>query len=117
LQPKRKVWTLFLPLFLALTICSPAQSHRAVPPDDPTEKASDPDEMRERQAHDMAKKANIERQAALKTDTEKLLKLATELKDYVDKTDEHVLSLEVIKKADEIDKLAKSVKEKMRGAN
>jgi hypothetical protein len=117
LQPKRKVWILFLPLFLALTIGSPAQSHRVVPPDDPTEKGSDTDQMREQQAHDIAKKANVEREAALKNDTEKLLKLANELKDYVDKTDEHVLSLEVIKKAEEIEKLAKSVKEKMRGQN
>ena len=81
------------------------------------EKPAEPDEMRDRLAHDMAKKANLERQAALKNDSEKLLKLATELKDYVDKTDEHVLSLEVIKKADEIEKLAKSVRDKMKGPN
>jgi predicted nucleic acid-binding Zn-ribbon protein len=63
---------------------------------------------------DMAKKANQERQAALKRDTEKLLRLATELKDYVDKTNENVLSFEVVKKAEEIEKLAHSVKEKMK---
>ena len=117
MQPKRKVWSLSLPLFLVLTICSPAQSRRLPPSGDPTEKPADPDEMRDRLASDMAKKANEERQAALKSDTEKLLKLANELKEYVDKTNEHVLSLEVIKKAEEIEKLAKSIKEKMRGAN
>jgi hypothetical protein len=63
---------------------------------------------------DMAKKANQERQAQLKRDTEKLLKLATELKDYVDKTNENVLSFDVVKKAEEIEKLAHSVKEKMK---
>jgi len=42
------------------------------------------------------------------------LKLATELKDDVDKTNENVLSLDVIKKADEIEKLAKSVRDKMK---
>ena len=63
----------------------------------------------------MAKKANKQRQADLKRDTEKLLKLSTELKEYVDKTNENVLSLDVIKKAEEIEKLAHSVKMKMRG--
>jgi hypothetical protein len=64
---------------------------------------------------DMEKKANKQRQADLKRDTDKLLKLSTELKEYVDKTNENVLSLDVIKKADEIEKLAHSVKVKMRG--
>ena len=62
----------------------------------------------------MAKQANLERQAQMKRDTEKLLKLATELKEYVDKTNESILSLDVIKKADQIEKLAHSVKEKMK---
>jgi hypothetical protein len=65
--------------------------------------------------HNMEKKANQQRQAELKRDTEKLLKLSTELKDYVDKTNENVLSLDVVKKAEEIEKLAHSVRVKMRG--
>jgi membrane protein involved in colicin uptake len=63
---------------------------------------------------DMAKRANQERQARLQRDTENLLKLATELKQYVDKSNEHTLSLDVVKKAEEIEKLAHSVKEKMK---
>lgn len=63
----------------------------------------------------MEKKANQQRQAELKRDTERLVKLSTELKQYVDKTNENILSLDVIKKADEIEKLARSVKTKMRG--
>ena len=66
---------------------------------------------------EMAKRANEQRQAELKRDTERLLKLSTELKDYVEKTNENMLSLEVIKKAEEIEKLAHSVKTKMRGNN
>ena len=66
---------------------------------------------------EMEKKANAQRQADLKRDTERLLKLSTELKDYVDKTNENVLSMEVIKKAEEIEKLAHSVRTKMRGNN
>lgn len=67
--------------------------------------------------HDMEKKAAKERAAQLKNDTDKLLKLSVELKAYVDKANENVLSLDVIKKADEIEKLAKSVKDKMKGPN
>ena len=78
---------------------------------------SDADEMRARLEHDMEKKAAKERVAAIKSDTDKLLKLSTELKAYVDKSNENVMSLDVIKKADEIEKLAKSVKDKMRGPN
>ena len=57
-----------------------------------------------------------ERQEQLRLDTEKLLALAAELKQRVDKTNPNILSLDVIKKAQEIEKLAKSVREKMRDA-
>ena len=66
---------------------------------------------------DMEKKANEQRQADLERDTDKLLQLATELKQYVDKSNKDVLSLEVIKKCEEIEKLSRSVKEKMKGGN
>ena len=66
---------------------------------------------------EMEKRANEQRQTELKRDTEKLLKLSTELKEYVDKSNENVLSLDVVKKAEEIEKLAHSVKIKMRGSN
>ena len=75
------------------------------------------DEERARVERGMAKKASQERQADLKRDTDKLLKLATELKQYVDKSNENVLSLDVLKKAEAIEKLARSVKEKMKGYN
>lgn len=73
------------------------------------------DEPRLKMERDMAKKANLARQADLKRDTEKLLKLATELKESVDKTNESTLSVDVVKKAEEIEKLAHSVKDKMKG--
>ncbi len=84
---------------------------------DPNPPMSDDDEARARIVHDMEKKAAKQRVAALKNDTDKLLKLSEELKAYVDKTDENVLSLNVIKKCEEIEKLAKSVREKMKGPN
>ena len=73
------------------------------------------DEARLRMEREMAKKVSQARQADLKRDTEKLLRMATELKDYVDKTNENTLSVEVVKKAEEIEKLAHSVKDKMKG--
>jgi recombinational DNA repair protein RecT len=78
---------------------------------------TDEDEVRDRLTREMAKKAAKERTAALKNDTDKLLKLSVELKQNVDKSDENVLSLDVIKKAEEIEKLARSVKDKMKGPN
>ena len=77
----------------------------------PGNDTSIPSDMRK----SMEKKANQQRQAELKRDTEKLVKLSTELKQYVDKTNENILSLDVIKKADEIEKLAHNVKTRMRG--
>lgn len=60
--------------------------------------------------------AFVERQIALRRDTEKLLSLAAELKQNVDKTGPNILSMDVIKKAQEIEKLARSVKDKMKDA-
>jgi hypothetical protein len=73
------------------------------------------DDARSRLERDMAKKANEGRYAALKRDTDRLLRLSAELKAYVDKSSQNTLSLDVVKKAEEIEKLAHSVKEKMKG--
>lgn len=77
----------------------------------------EPNEIEQKMEHDREKKLNQERQAELKRDTDKLFQLATQLKQAVAKSNENTLSLEVIKKAGEIEKLAKSVREKMRGQN
>ena len=81
------------------------------------QKSGPEDEARQRIEREMAKKANQERQADLKRDTDKLFRLANELKDYVDKTNENMLSVDVVRKAEEIEKLARSVKDKMKGSN
>jgi hypothetical protein len=67
-----------------------------------------------RQEERMENARNVQRQEQLVRDTNKLLALATELKTYVDKTNKDTLSVDVVKKAEEIEKLAKSVKDKMR---
>ena len=48
-------------------------------------------------------------------DAAKLLQVATELKQYVDKTGKDVLSLEVMRKAEEMEKLARQITNNMRG--
>jgi hypothetical protein len=112
-------WSLCL--FLLFTILGHAQTQNPRSPTQRIDGNAAPidadDENRDRIARDMAKKANLERQAALKVDTDKLFKLAAELKGYVDKSNENVLSLEVLRKAEEIEKLAHSVKDKMKGPN
>ena len=72
------------------------------------------DEQIARMEKEQEKRRNKERQASLKEDTDKLLELATQLKQYVDKSNENILSLDVMKKAEEIEKLAKQVEKKMR---
>lgn len=113
-----RLFPLVLLLAVLLGASSPpclAQAPKpTVPPgQDINQSSKDPDRVElEKQ---MLKKANQERQAQLKHDTESLVKLTSELKQYVDKSSENTLSLEVIKKAEEIERLARSVKEKMRG--
>jgi hypothetical protein len=64
---------------------------------------------------EQSKLRNVERQKQLVADAQKLLSLANELKEDVDKSTKDTLSLDVIRKADEIEKLAHTVKEKMKG--
>ena len=118
------LWIFF---FCVLSLSAWAQGHQPPqqqPPNpgppprgDVNAPIADDEDARNRIASDMQKRAAKERVAALKSDTDKLLKLSVELKNYVDKSDENVLSLDVIRKAEEIEKLAKSVREKMKGPN
>jgi len=110
-------WLIFILLFSFPLLAQTSTSHQTPIPEHGVNPPIDGDEARDRIQHDMEKKAAKERVAALKSDTDKLLKLSVELKSYVDKSDENVLSLDVIKKAEEIEKLAKSVKDKMKGPN
>ncbi len=60
-------------------------------------------------------KFNKQRYAQLQRDSDQLLRLATELKQEVDKANSNTLSIDVIKKTEQIEKLAKSVRERMKG--
>jgi hypothetical protein len=109
-------WIFSLCLLFAIPAKAQTQAPR-VPRGEITAAPASDAENQERQARDLAKKANLARQALLKADTDKLLKLAVELKDSVDKSNESILSVDVLKKAEEIEKLARSVKDKMKGPN
>lgn len=107
-------------LLLAITAAfATAQSVQTAPtpqfpPPPGAEQQQSKTPMEQQMDRQAAKQRNIQRQQDIKRDTEKLLELATELKQYVDKTNENIISLDVIRKADQIEKLAKSVKEKMK---
>jgi precorrin-2 methylase len=58
--------------------------------------------------------ANEQRQVEIRRDTEKMAELTQELKAYLEKTDQGVMSVDAIKKAEQIEKLAHSVKSKMK---
>jgi hypothetical protein len=114
-------------LFLAIAGPAAAQLQNGTPPPFPggngapslpgaQPPAASNDPWVVQQQKEMAKKLNQRRQQELKKDTERLLELATELKQSVDKSNEDTLSLDVIRKAEQIEKLAKTVKEKMKGS-
>jgi hypothetical protein len=112
------VWVFFLCVLAVPALAQNPSGQNPSPPPMPRNfPPPDADESRDRLARGMEKKAAKERAAAIKIDTDKLVKLSVELKQSVDKADENVLSLDVIKKAEEIEKLARSVKEKMKGPN
>ena len=81
------------------------QSRQEQPPQDPT---------LEKMQKNAEKQRNEKRQSDLKRDTDELYKLASDLKKSVDSSNEHVLSLEVLRKTEAIQKLAKSVHDKMK---
>jgi len=56
------------------------------------------------------------RQKQLADDTAKLLQLATELKAEMDKTSKDTLNMNYVRKAEQIEKLAHTVREKMKAS-
>ena len=59
------------------------------------------------------KERAVQRFASLKKDTDQLLQLATELKNEVDKASPQMLSVNVIKKTEQIEDLSKKIRKKM----
>ena len=100
----------FCIVLIVLAIVLPLLSLQVLQPPMPPP----PDPSQDKWERQRKKARNEERQKDLKEDTEKLLQLATELKNQVDKTNENTLSVDVIRKTEEIEKLAKKVREKMK---
>jgi hypothetical protein len=73
-----------------------------------------PPEIRARMDAERARLASNERQKRLAQDADKLVALANELKTDVNKTSKDELSMEVIRKAAEIEKLAHDVQSRMK---
>ncbi len=123
MRPPRLLIVLVVILVFAVALPGVVQEGSASPPVVPTSKARQDRDAQLQQGQDQdqpftpeqLKARNKQRHEALKKDTDKLLELATELKMYVDKTNENMLSVEVVRKADAIEKLARSVREKMKG--
>lgn len=119
----RRTLLFFLSLISALpAVCQSGNQYRPrasvwqqSSPQPPQQRRQEQDEELSTIQKENARRANEQRQLELRRDTGKLLQLTNELKQYVDKTNENILSLEVIRKAEEVERLAKSVKEKMKG--
>ncbi len=72
-----------------------------------------PEEVRRQKQRD--KELTHQRYLEMQRDTDKLFELAGQLKQEVDAAGQDTLSVDVIKKAESIEKLAKSVKQRMKG--
>lgn len=94
-------------LFLACPLAIAAQS--AAPP-----LVSGSSPVAQRMESERLKALADQRQQKLQSDADKLLELAQQLKVSVDKTNKNTLSVQVVREAENIEKLARQVKEGMR---
>ena len=77
--------------------------------------ANDQEKMRQQQqTQQNFAAANAERKKKISAESAELLKLATDLKAELDATSKDTLSLSAIRKADSIEKVAKSLKQEMK---
>ena len=111
-----------LPAFAFFILCVPpsARAQQTQNPNPPpalpgiNPNAPDQDAATRRMTEQMAIKRNSQRQQQIVADTAHLLDLAQKLNTEVSKSDKNTLSISVVKEAEEIEKLAKSIKERMR---
>lgn len=104
------LWTFsFAGLAFAVALTCIAQDGRPAPPREKVVAQTAPSTN---QANPALTKSDSKKQ--ISTDSAQLLAMAVALKAEVDKTNKDVLSINVIRKADEIEKLAHTVKEKMK---
>ena len=78
------------------------------------ESTSSPDVLSSRMAEQQARTRNYERQKRLEADTQRLVGLVTDFKEKLQNGGD-LSPADMSKKAEEIEKLAKSVKDRMKG--
>lgn len=93
----------------------PGSKVPGIPPIDGERPEDVNDPMAVQQRASRARAFAEDRQKHIVDETAKLLQLATELKAAVDKNDKNEMPLNVVRKAEEIEKLAHDVKQRMRG--
>jgi len=89
---------------------SPAPSSEVAKPDSKSDSKISPDAISQQPVTD----PKLLRQKQLADDTARLLELANQLKVEMDKSSKDTLSLNVIKKANEIEKLARKLRDEMK---
>ena len=109
-------------ILICVVVCVSAQvKSTPLPPANPPESTNPTNPQEPPPSKEMlemerkqAERRVTERYDSLKKDTDKLLQLATELKQQVDKAGPQTLSLDVIKKTKEIEDLSKKIRDKMK---
>jgi hypothetical protein len=106
--PNRSLCKLIAALCLACGFCAAAPGQGSSQQSQPAETKAAPPPSKEPLTPEEKKRAE------LRADTEKLYQLTQELKAEVAKSSKDTLSVPVVKKAQEIERLAKSIKERSR---
>jgi len=123
LSPKGLAWVIGLASLAALAIApavgdglqeSPNVPKRLPPSMDRVPDSNEANQINTQEARKRSfERINAERKREMMADSERLLKLAMDLKAEVDKTGKDELSIFEIRKAEEIERLAHGVQEKM----
>jgi len=103
-------------LFVVAALCAISVRPRSLAAQEATPPITPPRVVERKNPPDPASptaKSLLENQKAVKRDVERLLELTTQLKSEVEKSDStDVLSLPLVKKAEEIERLAKQIKKR-----
>jgi hypothetical protein len=111
---KRTILILAVTLILSFSIIGSVFSQGRQPRGPQDEGASPADSFDHDQKAKMDKERRDEAFQKLKDDSQKLYEAAGELKEMIEKSNQHTLSLQILKKTEEIERLVKEVKRRAR---
>ncbi|HEX5236749.1 MAG TPA: hypothetical protein VFW25_15625 [Silvibacterium sp.] len=121
---RKRIWALAAKAFwgvvlLALFVPMGVPGQQVPTPPEPGvrgmgRRSTEPNSAAARMEARMSAMRNADRQKQIVADTAHLLQLAQKLNEEVSKSDKDMLSVSVVKEAEEIEKLAKTVKDKMK---